>query len=368
MDLVNMVDSDPRNLSLVIEGKRLPKNERDPAWPPAKYGPDILLDAGFLMDHRDERMASLALEEFISTRTPKRPNPGLESLVLRGIDIRIWQKGNLSHALNLRNLKRLALVNCNNPMLISWTRYPQDMESLEIVNPDQTYPYKAGLVLTDNLLAKPLSHFCHLSELNLQHIGGPICEVLFQLGLDAGKQLKVLKLHDQEVTGIDEIYSFQRDGSDALDCPMYKLLVYICPNLEVLSLDISSNAVDSKSMGRHYRSSDSRSVALEPLLEQVNNVSTLPVFETLRSLQCLRSLRLVTADVGNARSEQVSDRIGRSTCSADIEYFTLAVSASRSTEDIGNVEDVFRLDPNGASHLVRRPDIWHTVPRAIWYG
>ncbi|KAL8646594.1 MAG: hypothetical protein Q9226_006793 [Calogaya cf. arnoldii] len=368
MGPATMVDFGSKSLSLVVEGTRSQLTEFGTSRLAEKQGLDILLDAGLVvLDQRDERVASLSLKESVSSKVTKRSHSGLESLVLRGIDTRTWRKRIASPVDNPGNLKRLALVHCDNPMLMNWTRYPEDMEILEIVNPYQTYPYKAGIVLTDNLLAKPLSQFRHLTELNLQHIGAPICEVLFSLGVEAGKQLKVLKLHDQFVTGIDKDYSFQRHTIGVLHCPLYKILVYLCPNLEVLSLDVSNNAVEDKPLDILYRTPDTRSLAIEPCLEELQGKPSLPVFETLRSLQRLQALRLVTSDTGNARNEKSSDMIASRTCSSDLAYFTFAISASRSTDTVRNVEDVFRLDPDGASYLVWRPDHWRTVPRKDWF-
>ncbi|KAL9003128.1 MAG: hypothetical protein Q9180_009928 [Flavoplaca navasiana] len=269
-------------------------------------------------------------------------------------------------ALSFRNLKRLALVDCNNPMLLSWYQYPQTLECLEIVNPEQTDPYKTGQFLTGKQLADPIEYFCHLSELNLQNVGAPICEVLPFLSAEAGAQLKVLKLHDQEVTGVDQMYTIRRDYGAEQDCPMYKLLVYVCPNLEVLSLDLSSNSVEDQPLERHIRTMDIGYEGLGLRLEQMNSAPTLPVFDTLRSLRRLHSLRLVIADQGKARSGQTADMIARRTCSAELRYFTLAVSACPSTGHIGDVEDVFRLDPDIAWYRGRTSYRWRTVPIHTW--
>ncbi|KAL9638173.1 MAG: hypothetical protein Q9204_001592 [Flavoplaca sp. TL-2023a] len=227
MELTNTLVAGTKTFSLVIEGTRLPPDERDSEWPAGKYGPDIL-DTGFLLDRRDERTALMAPNDSITTRTTKQSTSGLESLILRGVALRlweVWQNGAFIKALSFRNLKRLALVDCNNPMLLSWPQYPQSLESLEIVNPDQTDPYKEGLILAGKQLAEPIGYFCHLSELNLQNVGAPICEVLPILNAEAGAQLKVLKLHDQAVTGVDQMYTIRRDYGPEQDCPMYKLLV-----------------------------------------------------------------------------------------------------------------------------------------------
>ncbi|KAL8889826.1 MAG: hypothetical protein Q9192_005959 [Flavoplaca navasiana] len=259
-------------------------------------------------------------------------------------------------------------------MLLSWPQYPQSLESLEIVNPDQTDPYKEGLFLTGKQLGEPIDYFCHLSELNLQNVGAPICEVLPFLSAEAGAQLKVLKLHDQAVTGVDQIYTIRRDYTSEQDyaaeqdCPMYKLLVYVCPNLEVLSLDVSSNSVEDQPLDRHIRTMDMGYEGLGLRLEQMNNAPTLPVFHTLRSLRRLHFLRLVIPDQGKARSGQTADMIARRTCSSELRYFTLAVSASAATGDIGDVEDVFRLDPDGALYREETPS-WRwgrTVPIHTW--
>ncbi|KAL8962588.1 MAG: hypothetical protein Q9193_001030 [Seirophora villosa] len=253
-------------------------------------------------------------------------------------------------------------------MLISWPQYPRDLENLEIVQPHQTHPYKAGLVLSDNLLANPLSHFRNLSELNLQHVGGPICEVLFNL-VEIGKQLKVLKLHDQAVEGIDRLYWIERSQpqphSDCLECPFWKLLVYICPNVEILSLDISDIALQEDDMNEFKRASDSRSIALEPILEEMEHAPTLEVFETLRSLRYLRSLRLMTLDSGDTvrpRSERNWIPVSKKLWSANLESFVLTVAfVAWRSRDVMSVEDVVRIDRQKASSL----DIGHHFWRAI---
>ncbi|KAL8951070.1 MAG: hypothetical protein Q9183_007484, partial [Haloplaca sp. 2 TL-2023] len=253
------------------------------------------------------------------------------------------------HTLDLCNLKRLALIRCDNPMLISWPQYPRDLENFELVHPHQTYPYKAGLVLSDNVLANPLSHFRNLSELNLQHIGGPICEVLFNL-VEIGKQLKVLELHDQAVEGINRLYWIQpsQPHSDCLECPSWNLLAYTCSNVEILSLDISDIALQEHDMHESKRASDSRSVALGPILEEMEHAPTLDVFETLRSPRYLRSLRLMTldtCDTARLRSERHWIPVSKKLWPASLEAFILAMTfvVSRSREVV-SVEDVVKID------------------------
>ncbi|KAL8921376.1 MAG: hypothetical protein Q9172_004040 [Xanthocarpia lactea] len=244
-------------------------------------------------------------------------------------------------------------------MSTSWHCYPQDLETLEIVDPVQTYPIRVGLLLTENLLAKPLSHFRNLEELTLQNVGAPICEVLINL-CESGKKLKVLQLQDQEVSGIDQVYRFRRKeprgDSEYLNCPFHKLLVYICPNVEILSLDISINTLEQGPLDVHLRGSDSRSAALEPLLEELEQIPTLPVCETLRSLQRLRSLQLTLPD-GSARREQVVLAFAKKWWSTDLEYFSVAV---RHTASVEYCEDIFRVDHNGASYLDWAR--WNEVP------
>ncbi|KAI4274560.1 MAG: hypothetical protein LQ337_003857 [Flavoplaca oasis] len=371
MELTNTIVAGSKTFSLVIEGTRLPPDERDSEWPPGKYGPDILQDTGFLLDHRDERTALMAPDTSVTTGRTKPSTTGLESLILRGVAIQlweVWQNGAFIMALSFRNLKRLALVECNNPMLLTWHQYPQSLESLEMVNPDQTHPYKDGLFLTGKQLAEPIEYFCHLSELNLQNVGAPICEVLPFLSSEAGAQLKILKLHDQEVSGVDQMYTIRRDYTSEQDCPMYKLLVYVCPNLEVLSLDLSSNSVEDQPLDWHVRTMDIGYEGLGLRLEQMNSAPTLPVFDTLRSLRRLYSLRLVIPDHGKARSRHTVDMIARRTCLPELRYFTLAVSACPSTGHIGDVEDIFRLDPDSASYREETPS-WRwgrTVPIHTW--
>ena len=147
---------------------------------------------------------------------------------------------------------------------------------------------------------------------------------------------------------------------------MYKLLVFVCPNLEVLSLDLSSNSVEDQPLDRYVRTMDIGYEGLGLRLEQMNNAPTLLIFDTLRSLRRLQSLRLVIPDAGKARSGQTANMIARRTCSSELRYFTLAVSACRSTGHIGVVEDVFRLDPDSAWYRGMNSYMWRIVPIHTW--
>ncbi|KAL8996814.1 MAG: hypothetical protein Q9169_003783 [Polycauliona sp. 2 TL-2023] len=365
MHLADIVGSTTKSLSLVIEGMQSSKRKLDSKGLPCRYGPDLFGAIDAQLNYGDDCASLLALENVVSATSSKRPDPGFASLVLHGTDVRLWQKYDSSHAFYLCKLRRLALIGCENPMLISWPQYPRDLESLEIVHPHQTYPYKAGLVLSDNMLANPLSHFRNLAELNLQHIGGPICEVLFNL-VDIGKQLKVLKLHDQAVEGFDRLYWIQRNqpqpNSDYLECPFWKLLVHTCPNVEILSMDISNIGLREDDMDEFKRASDSNSIALEPILEEMEQVPTLKVFETLRSLRCLKSLRLMTLDTVAPRNEAFWIQVSQGLWSANLESFILAVTfVSAPNRDVVKVEDVVRIDRQEASCLDIRHRSWRTL-------
>ena len=357
---LNYFDSCPKSLSLVIDGRPLSMDVPDPAWPPRKCFTDTLSYTICPFANRDERLTPLAWRK---SRNPSTSSgPGLESLVLHKNDVRLWQKHDLSQSLDLRRLKRLALDRCNNPMSISWHCYPQDLERLEIADPVQTYPIRVGLLLTENLFAKPLFYFHNLEELSLQNVGAPICEVLINL-CERGNKLKVLQLQDQEVSGIDQVYKFRRKeprgDSDYLDCPFHKLLVHICPNVEILSLDISINTLEQGFLDVYLRGSDSRSPALEPLLEELGQTPTLPVYETFRSLQRLRSLQLTMPEHRAARNEQIVLSFAEKLWSKDLEYFGLAI---RSTPSIEDCQDIFRVDRNGASYLDCGRCQWNEVP------
>ncbi|KAL8870122.1 MAG: hypothetical protein Q9174_003761 [Haloplaca sp. 1 TL-2023] len=369
LNIANISSSTTKSLSLVFDDERPSKRKLDSGWLPSKDGPDLFLDTDAILEFCDKHRPVLAPIDPVSVRIPKRRDLGVASLVLYQTDIRLWQKVASSHTLDLCNLKRLALIRCDNPMLMPWSQFPRGLETLEIVHPHQTYPYKAGLVLSDNLLAHPLSHFRNLSELDLQHIGGPICEVFFNL-VEIGKQLKVLKLHDQTVEGIEKRYWIQRSQphphSEYLECPFWKLLVYTCPDVEILSLDISNIALERDDIKECKRASDWRSIALEPILEEMEHAPTLEVFETLRSLRCLRSLRLMTLDTYDTirtRTEPNWIPVSKKLWSANLESFILSVTFfTPQTRDISSVKDVVRIDRQSASSLDTRKHVWRAIP------
>lgn len=259
--------------------------------------------------------------------------PRLESLTLDGCSIRLWQTQHLSDILDLQNLKQLSLVYCDNPMLLDWQRYPQELEVLQIIDPFPTYPIKAGLLIREGILRRALSQFRRLTELSLQNVGAPVCEVLFHL-VDSGKSLKVLRLHDQEISGIDRLYTFWRNqpqlDSGSLDCDFAKILTHICPNVETLSLDISHDGLEydrTPEITRHL-GSDSLSAPLEPLMEEVAEIPTTSLSENFHNLTSLRHLRLVTPRIGNAWGNETVERVSRRMWSSSLEIFTLVASYS----------------------------------------
>lgn len=135
--------------------------------------------------------------------------------------------------------------------------------------------------------------------LNLQNIGGPICEV-FSLLCESGRKLKVLRLHDQDVKRIDRCYCWRpfhaRHDSEYLDCPLPKRLVHICRNVRILSVDITPNGLEQGITDFYYRGidfTDQRTRTLKPVLEETAQTPTRPVGKTLSSLDCLQPLRLV---------------------------------------------------------------------------
>lgn len=228
--------------------------------------------------------------------------PRLESLTLDGYSVRQWQMQGFPDFFDLEGLKRLSLVYCDNPMLLKWQHYPTDLEVLQIIDPFPTYPIKAGLLIRENTLARPLSHFRRLTELSLHNVGAPICEVLYHLR-DSGNNLKVLRLHDQEISGIDRWDCFRRSqpqpgDSERLVLSFVKLLIHICPNVEILSLDVRHYGLknDSHSHDR-WLGSDAFSASLEPLMEELALISGLSLSQNFHRLAFLRHLRIVTPHI-----------------------------------------------------------------------
>lgn len=258
-------------------------------------------------------------------------------------DIRLWSTKTSTGSLNFGPLRRLTLVNCENVMSISWQRYPRTLDVLEIVDPATSYPVNAGIFLTEDLFAMPLSHFSDLSVLNLQNVGAPIIEVLLNL-CESGKKLKFLKLHDQETSGIDRCYRFGRGqprlNAEHIDCDFTKLLVHTCPNLQTLSVDISSNGLEQNTGEVYLRRSDSRSVALEPVLEEMAAIPALSISEALRSLEYLRFLKLMTPFSTHICNGHNALMYAERVWSANLQCFTLAASPCCSGLTTAGAKDV----------------------------
>ncbi|KAI4243788.1 MAG: hypothetical protein L6R42_010649 [Xanthoria sp. 1 TBL-2021] len=70
-----------------------------------------------------------------------------------------------------------------------WQSYPTDLQILEMLDPVPSYPIVTDLYLRDQQFAQPLSHFRNLKVLDIQNVGAPICEVLWNL-CESGKNLK----------------------------------------------------------------------------------------------------------------------------------------------------------------------------------
>ncbi|KAL8661805.1 MAG: hypothetical protein Q9168_008347 [Polycauliona sp. 1 TL-2023] len=224
---------------------------------------------------------------------PDLDGPIIETIVMNHHNVNKWRNRDPAAVLDVRNLRRLVLAGCRDPILMPWQLYPRDLEALEIVDPVPTYPIEAGLYVSRQQLAPLLSHFHHLKVLKLQNVGAPICEVLFNLR-KSGMSLKVLILHDHESSGIDKCYVFKRQHSLPIDCSFDKLLIHLCPNVQKLSLDISTVGLVRDVCTVRQLGSDSVSIAQEPLLEELAEYPTQPLSETLGSLRDLQVLRLVT--------------------------------------------------------------------------
>ena len=224
----------------------------------------------------------------------------VECLRLVSCDVRLWEKTKLSNLFEFECLSSLILVGCDKVMSLSWQRYPESLKVFEIIDPLLSYDVKAGIYLSRDMFEQPLSRFRNLEVLNLQNVSYPIGEVLINL-VGRGTNLRALKLHDLEISGLDIRYQFRRHqpqgNSDYLECSWIKLLREICPNLQALSIDISSGCFQEGPDDVVLRGSDSRSASLEPLLDEIAKKPTLPVSDTLRSFPSLRFLHLVTPPV-----------------------------------------------------------------------
>ncbi|KAL8649687.1 MAG: hypothetical protein Q9226_005470, partial [Calogaya cf. arnoldii] len=294
--------------------------------------PNFLLDESLHCDlgpNHTRKGTSTARNTVASKLLSELHGPVLKALIMDGHQVRRWRQHDPSAMLNVRSLRRLTLVNCENPILVPWHSYPPELEILEIVNPVRTYPINADLYLREQLLARPLSQFRTLKVLNLQHVGAPIREVLFNLR-DGGKNLKVLRLHDREISGIDMDYRFLRHQpqghSAVINCPFPWLLAHLCPNLQTLSLDITQDGLKHNFPATRTLASDSVSTALEPLLEELAEFPIFSVSEALRSLKSLQHLRLVTSSLAECNGQDAL-KFAERLWSTKLKSVTLVVSA-----------------------------------------
>ena len=161
-----------------------------------------------------------------------------------------------SRNLDLRLLGRLKLIKCLHPCAIDWDSCPRDLEEFEIVDPVQVFPIRANHHTNHGIILKALSHFPRLKVLNIQNVGGPICEILLDLG-QIGRSITDLTLHDQDIEGIDMIYRYDRphplEHLDPLDCHFFRLLAHVCPNVQQLSVDITSQGLRDDLSEIHWR-------------------------------------------------------------------------------------------------------------------
>lgn len=280
---------------------------------------------------RVRRGTAIERRKFASNRPINLRGPIVEALIMDGHNVNLWRNHDPSTILDVRYLRRLTLAHCNHPIQMPWQSYPPDLQILEMLDPLPSYPIVTNLYLRDQQFARPLSHFRNLKVLDIQNVGAPICEVLWNL-CESGKNLKVLKLHDRKISGIDRCYSFQRHQpqfhSTELDCSFDKLLVHLCPNLQTLSLDISSYGLEGDTPMVRRLGSDSISLTLEPLLEELAKYPTFSVSETLRSLTDLRYLRLVTPHSSAQCNGQGALRFADKVWSTKLESFTMVASIS----------------------------------------
>ena len=209
--------------------------------PPAvkKY----LCDASYCFKSGPDRVGeknTLARQKVAFQTPPGLHGPIIKTIMMVVHNVNLWRNHDPSKVFDVRNVRRLILAGCRDPIFVPWQAYPPGLEVLKILDPVPSYPIGAGLYLGERQIARPLSHFTRLNVLDLQNVGAPICEVLFHLQ-ESGTSLKVLNLHDQEISGIDMCYKVRRQqpGTTDIACFFLKLLAYLCPNLHTLSLDIS---------------------------------------------------------------------------------------------------------------------------------
>lgn len=261
------------------------------------------------------------------------PSRYLENLILDSFSLRrFWLNPPAMERASFGGLRRLILTSCDHVMALPWRLLPQSLEVLEIVDPVQTFPIRSGQLLNEDGFREMILHFSNLIVLNIQNVGGPICEVLPNL-CESGKRLEVLRLHDQEVSGMDQCYEFQRNrGDETIECNFVKLLVHICPNLRELSIDISSLNPPQDPSQILLRRSDDRSTALEPVLGEMALYPTLSVHEGLRSFESLRFLELKLPSEYIIRSEDAVMDCAQKVWTSKMETFTL-ISEQSSPSD-----------------------------------
>ncbi|KAL9634118.1 MAG: hypothetical protein Q9204_003123 [Flavoplaca sp. TL-2023a] len=260
----------------------------------------------------------MARQNVASQTPPALYGPIIKTIIIVGHNVNLWRNHDPSKVFDVRNIRRLILAGCRDPIFVPWQAYPPGLEVLEILDPN---------------------------------VGAPICEVLFHLQ-ESGTSLKILNLHDQEISGIDMCYKFRRQqpGTTDIACFFLKLLAYLCPNLQTLSLDISSHGLEQDHPTVHHLRFDSYSVTLEPMLEEVARYPTLSLSETFRSLRDLQFLRLVTPFSPAMCNSQNALRYAGNLWSKSLKTFTLVASVSAGGKSVGS------LDARGDYRLIPRSE------------
>ncbi|KAL8830706.1 MAG: hypothetical protein Q9170_005613 [Blastenia crenularia] len=238
-------------------------------------------------------------------------------------------------------------------------RYASDLKVLEIVYPnpnDADYDYQ---VLRERKLAQPLSHFRNLVVLYLQKFKAPVCEVLYHV-VEAGKHLKSLQLHDHEVSGIDRWYEFRRDQSplEILNCYFHKFLLYSCPGVEFLSVDITANGLGENKAICQKKVLEPQDDTLEQLLKILEQVETRKVKQTFAPFQHLRSLKLVIPFAPIVQDEERVLAISKGMWSANLEQLVLSRVSTGSLYTLLSYIDI-EADRQGKSErCVTCPDAY----------
>ncbi|KAL8722052.1 MAG: hypothetical protein Q9181_007574 [Wetmoreana brouardii] len=293
----------------------------------------------------------------VSRAQPGSSGPRLDSLMFYRCVITRWEKDDQSTVKHSRGLRKLSLVNCDHPGYFKWQLYPPSLKILEILDPVQSHDVVSDQYIRRGKLAPALSHFCNLEILNLQNVGGPICQVLLSL-CENGKKLKVLKLHDQDIEGVDRCHRIDRyaNQSEYIECHFHKLLAYVCPNVETLSIDVTPKGLEGNNTEHFVRGPSFESIPVEPILEELAQMPTLSVAETLRSLDSLRSLRIRTSILEAICNEQSALAHARRMWSATLECFTF-VAAIPSWEVRNEVEGTV----DGDNPLPRDRSAWRIM-------